>query len=195
MGSIVKTIKKHFKYCRYLLTHKFWVLYYCFKHGEYWLGIIHDWDKFIPWKWRAYANHFCGDNPPVPPKTGNLQTPQTAGRNPEFAAAWESHYKIQPHHPQYWRHCNGRDPDDMPLETPVKYIIEMIADWHAAGLAQGKGHDIKPWYLENKDKLILHPETKRLVDFLVLRGVLDYYRFNGDALFISCKCNCCGDPE
>ncbi|MEW6726891.1 MAG: DUF5662 family protein [Bacillota bacterium] len=49
------------------------------------------------------------------------------------------------------------------LPMPDRYRKEMLADWHGAGKAQGKP-DTKAWYLANKDKMLLHPETRDWVE-------------------------------
>ena len=54
---------------------------------------------------------------------------------------------------------------------PQDYVREMVADWTGAGLAQGHGDDVVPWYQANKDKMVLHPATRREVETLI--GVTD----------------------
>jgi hypothetical protein len=48
-------------------------------------------------------------------------------------------------------------------ETDVR---EMVADWMGAGRALGKP-DTRAWYEANKDKMILHPATRRRVEMLL----------------------------
>ena len=46
---------------------------------------------------------------------------------------------------------------------PDKYRKEMLADWKGAGKAQGTPN-CKKWYLINKNKMRLHPETRRWIE-------------------------------
>ena len=50
---------------------------------------------------------------------------------------------------------------------PRKYVEEMVADWAGAGKAITGKWDIAEWYASNKDKMILHPETRIMVEDLV----------------------------
>lgn len=156
---------KHLRYAKYLLTHKFWVMWYCFQQGLFWQGIIHDWDKLIPWKWSAYANYFCRDKKRVK-KEGHFQ--RVRDIEPEhkaFKGAWESHFTMQPHHWQHWISTNGKL-----APMPSGFLLEMICDWKAASMAQGKGSDLKPWYKVNYDNIKLHPATQLAVDNIILFG-------------------------
>jgi coproporphyrinogen III oxidase len=47
---------------------------------------------------------------------------------------------------------------------PQEYISEMVADWTGASMAQGYGSDVRPWYDQHKDDMILHPDTRKQVE-------------------------------
>lgn len=49
------------------------------------------------------------------------------------------------------------------LPMPDRYRREMLADWKGAGLAQGKP-DTRAWYKANREKMLLHPETREWVE-------------------------------
>jgi len=49
------------------------------------------------------------------------------------------------------------------LPMPDRYRREMLADWRGAGRAYGNP-DTKAWYLKNKGRIILHPETRRWLE-------------------------------
>jgi hypothetical protein len=58
---------------------------------------------------------------------------------------------------------------------PDRYRREMLADWRGAGRAYGRqpeknnDPDAAAWYLENRAKIILHPDTRAwLEDELVV---------------------------
>ena len=46
---------------------------------------------------------------------------------------------------------------------PILAMKEMLADWRGAGRAQGKP-DVRGWYEANKDKMDLHPHTRRWLE-------------------------------
>lgn len=50
------------------------------------------------------------------------------------------------------------------LPMPDRYRREMLADWRGAGRAQGFGNDVSSWYAKNRDKMVLHPETRAWID-------------------------------
>lgn len=62
-------------------------------------------------------------------------------------------------------------PDPLVLPMPERYVREMVADWSGAGRAQGHGSDPRPWYRKNRDKMVLHPATRRRIEALL--GIVD----------------------
>jgi hypothetical protein len=50
------------------------------------------------------------------------------------------------------------------LYMPMKYSLEMLADWKGAGMAINGKDDTKSWYLKNRDNIILHSSVKRWID-------------------------------
>ena len=165
---MLHTIRKHLRYAKYLLSHKFWVTYHCFKDGLYWQGLIHDWDKFIPWKWCAYANHFCTDEAQERKKKIIKKGKGYFHKKDDdeaFNKAWKSHYTMQPHHPKYYLNADGTV-DNM----PIKYIREMICDWRGASMCQLGHDDIIPWYKINGKDLKLSRLTRHRVERLIYEG-------------------------
>jgi hypothetical protein len=55
----------------------------------------------------------------------------------------------------------NRAPKALPM--PDRYRREMLADWKGAGLAMGKPNT-REWYLANRQKMILHPDTRAWVE-------------------------------
>ena len=81
----------------------------------------------------------------------------------EFKKAWLHHIHNNPHHWQYWVLINDDDGIEI-IEMPKRYVIEMICDWMSFGYSK---HDLtmtKKWYEERKDKIMLHPETRKIVE-------------------------------
>lgn len=53
------------------------------------------------------------------------------------------------------------------LDMPLRYRKEMLADWRGAGRAITGKNDPKEtakWYLENKRRIVLHPDTRKWVE-------------------------------
>lgn len=57
---------------------------------------------------------------------------------------------------------------------PEQYVYEMVADWTGAGRAQGKAYnetfrydETRTWYQKNGGKMILHNETRKLVEHIL----------------------------
>lgn len=181
-------MRRHLQYLKYVLRHKWFV----FKAGRE-IGvpllilIVHDWDKFLPDEWFAYARTFYKPN-------GEKQYVESV----DFAAAWMKHQHRNKHHWQYWltrlggrpiRETNvlvwdrgeaqavvEREKDGgtilelvdcafglFPQPMPDVYRREMLADWRGAGAALGFP-DTKDWYLKNRDTMILHDETRRWIE-------------------------------
>jgi len=151
---------KHLRYLHYVLRHKYYVLRECWKHGLIWRGLTHDLSKFLPSEWLPYANYFYGKAHTVRDETGYYKPTDTGDARFDFA--WLLHQKRNDHHWQWWIL-----PEDeggikvLPMSREAR--LEMLCDWIGAGLAQGTP-GTRAWYLKNKDKMLLHPETRAWVE-------------------------------
>jgi hypothetical protein len=47
---------------------------------------------------------------------------------------------------------------------PCEYAAEMVADWYGAGKAINGTWEAHAWYEKVKEKMILHPRTRGLVE-------------------------------
>lgn len=76
----------------------------------------------------------------------------------DFEAAWEHHYKNNPHHPMYWVQEDGTI-----LDMELKYIVEMFCDWMSFG------DDIRVWYQNKaiKEKEAMSTRTREIVEELL----------------------------
>jgi hypothetical protein len=162
-ASVIGFIKKHWKYASYVLRHKFFVMIECFKHGLIWRGLMHDLSKLCPGEWCPYANYFYpGGKPRLwEGKEGYIKPTET--EDAAFDFAWLLHQKRNDHHHQWW----VLPKDDgtvkcIPMSPASR--LEMLCDWKGAGRAQGYGNDPTEWYLKNKDKMKLHPETRAWIE-------------------------------
>lgn len=146
-------MKRHLAYLNYVLRHKWFVFLAARRVGcSLWQAIIHDWHKFLPSEWRPYAATFYKPD-------GSKQYVES----PEFSKAWNLHQKRGRHHWQHWLITWDRGTTE-PLEMDEKYVREMVADWMGAGRAITGAWDAPGWYLKNKEKIQLHPETRKLVE-------------------------------
>jgi len=145
----------HLKYASYVARHKWFVFRAGLKtKAPLWRLVIHDWSKLSPAEWRPYVRSFYGSE----------------GRTPEvraaFDGAWLHHQHRNPHH---WQHWLLRE-DDGPtkaLTMPESLAREMVADWMGAGRAITGKWEVASWYRDNRDKIILAPETRELVEQLI----------------------------
>ena len=151
---------KHFKYLRYLLRHKWYVMIECFKAGLYWRGIVHDMSKFTPTEWFPYVETFYGEKPSPRDKTGAYNPLAVSD---EFDRAWLSHQHNNPHHWQYWILRGDKDTQKV-LPMPEQYRIEMLCDWRGAGRAIKGKDETKEWYLANRGKMLIHFKTKDWIE-------------------------------
>ena len=145
-------MRGHWAYFSYVLRHKWHVFWEAIKLGIPWLGLIHDWDKFLPSIWLPYVRHYFNSD-------GSVKEPFQKGDF--FDYAWLAHRRRAQHHWQWW--VLFRDDGTIrTLPMPKKYRREMLADWLGTALAHGR--DVLAWYAENKNKLSLHPETREWIE-------------------------------
>lgn len=165
-------MKKHFQYLKYVLRHKWFVFLWCCHYGRPWAGIIHDLSKFSPAEWFPYVDKFYGGDPEKR-YGGNRYPERNYGdmRNylgdkytqpwvdARFDAAWNHHQKANPHHWQYWVLHEDSGATKV-LDMPMRYIVEMLADWRGASTAITGKDDTRNWYLKNRTKMLLCPKAR-----------------------------------
>ena len=145
-------MRRHLAYLKYVIRHKWFVAIACYHCGvSLWRALIHDWHKFLPSEWSAYAHTFYNAD----------GTKAKYAENLEFAVAWNLHQKRGKHHWQHWLLTWDRG-DTICLPMPEKYWREMVADWWGAGRAITGNWDARNWYAKNT-ALKLHPDTRMAV--------------------------------
>ena len=115
---------------------------------------LHDISKWGREEFDAYDNYFYGK------KTEKVKT--------EFNYAWLHHIHNNPHHWQHWVLVNDEDGTHA-LEMSKEYVIEMICDWWSFSHKTGNLYEIFDWYESHKKNMILHENTKKLVEDLLDR--------------------------
>jgi len=133
---------KYWKYLKYILRHKYFVFIECYKEGIIWRGLTHDLSKFFPSEFFPYYNHFYGKD-----------------SRRKFEVAWLKHKHRNDHHWQYWVNTDYY----YCFKMPNKARREMICDWKAMSKSKSCMSTYDYW-LKNKDKIRMHPETKKLVE-------------------------------
>lgn len=110
----------------------------------------HDESKWSVEEYGPYDDHFYGR------------------RNDEdgFDLAWLHHIHNNPHHWQYWVLINDDD-GTVALEMPKEYVLEMIADWWSFSWKSLNLNEIFEWYDGHKETMILHPNTRQLVETML----------------------------
>lgn len=152
----------YFKYFRFVLKHKWYVLLECFKKGEYIRGISHDNSKFSPDEFIPYARYFYLD-------FSTLGLDEIEDIKSDFNNAWLLHIHRNPHHWQHWvlhEDCGNC----IKLDMPDMYIREMVSDWKGAGKAIHGKDDVIDWYEQNKNNMLLSSPTRYKVKELVAKS-------------------------
>lgn len=149
-------MRRHLAYLWYVVRHKWFVFKASRVTGmSIWRALVHDMSKFLPDEWFPYSCTFYKSD-------GSKQYVETD----DFNMAWLKHQHRNKHHWQYWV-LTFDDGGSSPVEMPLKYIREMVADWIGAGLAITGRCEVEEWYGKNKDKMALTPRTRRCVETLI----------------------------
>lgn len=144
-------MKKYWRYFLYLWRHKWFVFRECARYGLYWRGVMHDATKFLPAEFFPYACYYFSGRP------------IGADDQQRYNLAWLYHQKRNKHHQQFWFMVTG-DRQLLFFPMPDEYRKEMVSDWRGAALAKRSAKNAREWYLERRDKILLHPETRAWVE-------------------------------
>ncbi len=167
---------KWLAHLRTINHHKRLVMQYCFRCGLVRQGLLHDLSKYNPIEFRAGARYFQGD-----------QSPNNIERLKEgYSTAWLHHKGRNKHHLEYWIDYSAYGDHRMcGMEMPVRYVAEMVCDRIAASKTYNPTtyEDGAPfrYYDFSKDHLILHPNTRALLEGLLMmlcdKGEAETFRF------------------
>lgn len=93
--------------------------------------------------------------------------------------------KFSPHHYEYW--IDNVDNGGTPIKIPYKYVLEMIADYLAAGKTyQRKNFTFKSeyeWWKSQRQLRNMHEDTKMFLD--IVFGYLMMYGFDDDLIYFA----------
>lgn len=143
--------------------HKWFVLLACHQLGvSLPQALLHDLQKFFPVEFFPYVRQFYN-------RDGSKRQVRDAtdpnAQSLDFQRAWLHHQRL-PHHWQAWISIGGNGVLSA-LPIPEKYAREMVADWAGAGRSYSNETDPRAWYMANRDKMVLHPDTRVLIDTLM----------------------------
>lgn len=155
------------RYLKYLFRHKYFVFIECWRRGLYWRAFLHDLSKFLPDELLPYARFFYGKDSTQESRESRYQK---INKDPRyFQRAWQLHLMRNDHHWQNWINIQDEG-TTVVLEMPINCRLEMFCDWVGAGRAQGYYDPMNPlkevciWYVRNRNKIILHPKTRMLIE-------------------------------
>lgn len=164
----------YYKYLKYVLEHKKNVFIECMNMAkEYWndpywrkenrkiarelfiQAFTHDLSKFSFKEFKPYARYFYGKHGVKQKqfiKNNNLVDYDCERCEYRFNKAWEHHYNVNKHHPEYWV---GKD-------MPMKYIRFMVCDLKA--MSKKFGGSAQEYYLQNYYKWDISHETRHMLE-------------------------------
>lgn len=151
---------KHFKT---VTKHRHQVIKHAFKAGIFFQGCLHDLSKYSPTEFLVGAKYYTGTKSP------NEGEREAYG----YSKAWMHHKGRNKHHFEYWTDYNIKEKKIMPVEMPMKYVIEMFCDRVAASkIYLGPQYtDESPlvYFMRGKPHYdgMIHPETERLLEELL----------------------------
>ena len=142
----------------------------CFKVGLYRQGLLHDLSKYSPTEFLVGARYYQG-----------TRSPNNAEREAKgYSSAWLHHKGRNKHHLECWIDYSLKEGEKMAgMKMPVKYVVEMFCDRVAASKNyKGEAYtdaDAYEYYLHSKEHYIIHPETAKLLEEMLL-----YLKENGE---------------
>lgn len=160
-------MKKH-HYIKHFMTiakHRAIVRHYCFKCGQYKLGLLHDLSKYSPIEFFSGVKYYQGTSSPI----------DAEKKEKGYSLAWQHHKGHNPHHWEYWIDNIGSR-KNTPIKMPYKYVVEMLCDWIGAGKTYcGKSWTQKTpyeYYSLVRGGRIIHPRTEKII-ILFLETIRD----------------------
>lgn len=153
---------KHLRHLWYLVRHKFYVVKYGIYRGAPLTRLlVHDFSKFRRDEWFGYTNYYFKAHTHHRDYAKHIEAKD---------AAYKLHVTRNPHHWQHWVipelkatvYYNGRP--EYAARMPMAALLEMLADWDAAGMTKHGKLDSREFYESNRKTMNLHPVTRRQVE-------------------------------
>lgn len=119
------------------------------------LVLDHDHSKYGDAEWDAYNEYFYGG-------VKSFEVVEN------FKKAWLHHIHKNEHHWQHWVLIGDDESEGTSaLDIPNKHLMEMICDWFSFSIMNHDIYNIVRWYNEHKDRIILHPDTRAKVEYII----------------------------
>ena len=157
------TLRSATKHFRTITKHKIEVSKLCFKIGLVKQGFTHDLSKYSPTEFLMGARFYQG-----------YRSPNAAEREFRgYTEAWLHHKGRNKHHFEYWLDLSD-DPGMRlkPAPMPTRFVLEMLCDRIAASKtykgAEYSDADPLAYYERSKGHVIMHPETRALLEKLLV---------------------------
>lgn len=150
---------RYWVYLKKVLYHK-WCVYQegCALGVSRWNLFWHDWDKFLPFMFVAYARHFY--TPDGTPRLRRKDAEYGHSGDIAFDRAWLAHIRRNRHHWDYWVYVQGARV--YAAVMPLADLKEMLADWR--GAARAYGGDTHTWYLAQRREMTLSPFVRYWIE-------------------------------
>jgi hypothetical protein len=162
--------QKFIGHLKTICKHRAYVFYYSCKAGIPLQGLVHDLSKFSPIEFLEGVKYYQGTSSPI----------NACKKKNGWSKAWMHHKGRNRHHYEYWID-NLDKGTGTPLEMPIKYAIEMICDFLAAGRAyNGKNFTYKDEYNWWQNKKAVGPainsDTIKFLDKFFDTLIIDEHR-------------------
>ena len=150
-----------FGHLRTVLRHRHAVFRNCVKAGIPLRGLLHDLSKFSPAEFLPGVRYYDGHRSP--------NEGERLDRG--YSVAWMHHKGRNRHHFEYWTDLSPVTRTYEPVDMPVRYLCEMVADRIAAcktyqGAAYTDASALQ--YLDRaQESRLVHPNTMKRLRFLL----------------------------
>ena len=141
--------------------HRHRVIAHCARAGILWQGLRHDLSKYSPTEFWQGVKFFDGTHSPTEDERRTLG----------YSLAWMHHKGRNRHHFEYWTDLSPVTRTYEPVDMPVRYLCEMVADRIAAcktyqGAAYTDASALQ--YLDRaQESRLVHPNTMKRLRFLL----------------------------
>jgi hypothetical protein len=148
----------HIRYNIYLIRHRWFVFIEACKIGIPIRGFFHDWFKYLPAEYGRYYKKFGVH----PSQSIRKENGYDANADKDFAYGWLHHQHYGKHHYQYWISISQGKME--PLEVPIKYMKEMLADMRGASRSIKGSLPVVDYYAKTKNQMILHENSRKWLE-------------------------------
>lgn len=155
--------------------HRHRVIAHCARAGILWQGLRHDLSKYSPTEFWQGVKFFDGTHSPTEDERRTLG----------YSLAWMHHKGRNRHHFEYWTDLSPVTRTYEPVDMPVRFLCEMVADRIAAcktyeGAAYTDASPLR--YLDRaQESRLVHPRTMARLRFLLTmlaeQGESETFRF------------------